>query len=417
MVKAVIDTVGSSNVITGVASVPVGSDYHHHHDLSPVRVLEGALHNLPDHNSETAAKEILSLATSATASDLFVVLVTGGGSALLSLSEDGITIDEKKLTIASLANAGASIQEVNRVRQCISKTKAGKLGMAAYPAKVLSLILSDIIGDPLEVIASGPTVLQHTYPQQCIDILHKYDITNLISDSVLTYLTRLKEITIPPTTSQRHHIINLLVGNNKIATKVADETATSLGYLTKVWSCGITGEAKSIGEVYAQSLYHLVFQEAYLMNTGDSVSPKLLNQFSKTMQDFTRTTTTPICILGGGEPVVHVKGTGKGGRNQELVLSALISLSLLDKARIDRLPDFLIASVGTDGQDGPTEYAGAYIDKSTLLHYIECGLHANSYLDNNDSTIFFELLNNGKNLIHIGPTGTNVMDLHIVIVK
>jgi len=266
------------------------------------------------------------------------------------------------------------------------------------------------------MIASGPTVPQYTSPQQCINIVQKYDITNLIPDSVLAYLTMAKEIAIPPPKVQSHHIINLLIGSNKIATKAAHETATSLGYLTKVWSCGISGEAKSIGQLYACSLCSLVLQEAYLLNMVGSVSPKLLNQFNKTMKDFTLTT-TPFCILGGGEPIVHVTGTGKGGRNQELVLSALVSLSSLDRASIDKLPDFLIASIGTDGQDGPTEYTGAYIDKTTLLHYIECGLHANSYLDNNDSTTFFQFLNNGKNLIHTGPTGTNVMDIHIVMVK
>ena len=209
--------------------------------------------------------------------------------------------------------------------------------------------------------------------------------------------------------------MNFLVGNNKFATRAAHETATSLGYITKVWSCGISGEAKSIGELYAHSLYSLIFQEA-LLDTVGSVSPKLLNQFNTTMKDITLTE-TPFCILGGGETVVHVTGTGKGGRNQELVLSALVSLSSLDKASVKKLPDFLIASVGTDGQDGPTEYTGAYIDKTTLLHYIESGLHANSYLINNDSTTFFQFLNNGKNLIQTGPTGTNVMDIHIVIVK
>jgi len=280
----------------------------------------------------------------------------------------------------------------------------------------LSLILSDIIDDPLEVIASGPTVPQYTSPQQCVNIIQKYDINNLIPDSVLTYLTRVKEIANPPSQVQSHHIINFLVGNNKVATKAACETATSLGYITKVWSCGISGEAKSIGELYAHSLYSLIFQEAYLLDTVDRISPKLLNQFNTTMKDITHTE-TPFCILGGGETVVHVTGTGKGGRNQELVLSALVSLSTLDKANINRLPDFLIASVGTDGQDGPTEYTGAYIDKTTLLHYIESGLHANSYLNNNDSTTFFQFLNNGKNLIQTGPTGTNVMDIHIVIVK
>jgi len=280
----------------------------------------------------------------------------------------------------------------------------------------LSLILSDIVGDPLEMIASGPTVPQLTSPQQCIDILHKYDITKQIPDSVLTYLIRLKEAANPPPEVQTQHIINLLVGNNKIATKSAYETATRLGYLTKVWSCEITGEARTIGNLYAYLLRFLVLRETYPMNLEGSISPKLINQFSTTIKDFVRTI-PPVCILGGGEPVVHVKGNGTGGRNQELILSTLISLAALDKQTIDNLPDFLIASIGTDGQDGPTDYAGAYIDKATLMLYRESGLHAISYLDNNDSTTFFQLLNNGKNLIYSSPTGTNVMDLHVILVK
>jgi len=280
----------------------------------------------------------------------------------------------------------------------------------------VSLILSDIIGDPLEVIASGPTVVQHVSPQHCIEILNKYDITKLIPDSVLTYLTKLAEekhdllIGDSPT----NHIVNLLVGNNSIATKEACEVASSLGYLTKMWSCGIIGEARAIGKLYSSFISGLGLQEAYTKDDS-LLSHQLTKQFFKTIQDVT-TTKRPLCLIGSGEPVVNVKGNGKGGRNQELILSSLLWLSKLDKEIIYNLPDFLIASIGTDGQDGPTDYAGAYVHKPTVLQYLETDLDAASYLDNNDSNTFFQLLNDSKNLIHTGPTGTNVMDIHIILI-
>lgn len=280
---------------------------------------------------------------------------------------------------------------------------------------MVSLILSDIIGDPLEVIASGPTVVQDVSPQRCIEILDKYDVTKLIPDSVLAFLAKLTEedINFLATSKPTDHVINLLVGNNVTATKTACKVAANLGYLTKMWSCRIEGEARHVGKLYSCYISGVWLQETH---TTDDTSflQSLRKDFFKTVEDVS-TVKRPFCLIGSGEPTVNVKGNGKGGRNQELILSSLLWLSKLGLEAVNQLPDFLIASVGTDGQDGPTDYAGAYVDKATVLKYLDTDLNAESYLDDNDSSTFFQHLNNSRNLIRTGSTGTNVMDIHIVL--
>lgn len=266
------------------------------------------------------------------------------------------------------------------------------------------------------MIASGPTVVQDVSPQCCIKILDKYNITQLIPDSVLAHLTKLTEEKniFLNTGRPTDHIVNLLVGNNSIATKSACQAAANLGYLTKIWSCGISGEARQIGKLYSCYISDLGLQETHTKDDTLFLQP-LTKQFFETVQDFP-TVKRPLCLIGSGEPTVSVKGSGKGGRNQELILSSLFGLSKLDREAVHQLPDFLIASVGTDGQDGPTDHAGAYVDKATVLQYLETDLDAASYLDNNDSNTFFQLFNDSRNLIHTGPTGTNVMDIHIILI-
>ena len=269
------------------------------------------------------------------------------------------------------------------------------------------------------MIASGPTVIQPVSPQDCIEIFNKYDITKLIPDSVLVYLTKLtkEERNFLNTVSPTGHIFNFLVGNNSIAIKSACEVATNLGYLTDMWSCGIKGEARDVGKLYSCYLSDLGFglREPHTKDDPLFFSQPLTKKFYKIVQDIA-IVKRPFCLLGSGEPTVNVKENGKGGRSQELILSSLLWLSKLGKQAIYQLPDFLIASVGTDGQDGPTDHAGAYIDKATVLQYLKTGLDAVTYLDNNDSSTFFQLLNDSKNLIHTGPTGTNVMDIHIILI-
>ena len=268
------------------------------------------------------------------------------------------------------------------------------------------------------MIASGPTVIQPVSPQHCIEILNKYDVTKLIPHSVLAYLTKLtkEEHVFLNTANPMDHIFNFLVGNNSVATKSACEVAVKLGYLTNMWSCGIKGEARDVGRLYSCYISDLGFGLRGPHTKDDTLffSQPLIKQFYKTVQDI-NTVKRPFCLIGSGEPTVNVKGNGKGGRNQELILSSLLWLSKLGKEVIYQLPDFLIASVGTDGQDGPTNQAGAYVNKATVLQYLETDLDAAIYLDNNDSSTFFQLLN-GKNLIRTGLTGTNVMDIHIILI-
>ena len=269
------------------------------------------------------------------------------------------------------------------------------------------------------MIASGPTVIQPVSPQHCIEILNKYEITKLIPHSVLAYLTKLskEEHVFLNTAAPTDHIFNFMVGNNSVATTSACKVAGNLGYLTNMWSCGVQGEARDVGKLYSRCISDIGFglRGAYTKDDPLFLSQPLTKQFYKTVQDIT-TVKKPFCLIGSGEPTVNVKGNGIGGRNQELILSSLLWLSKLGKEVIYQLPDFLIASVGTDGQDGPTDHAGAYVNKATVLQYLETDLDAANYLDNNDSNTFFKLLNNGKNLIHTGPTGTNVMDIHIMLI-
>lgn len=269
------------------------------------------------------------------------------------------------------------------------------------------------------MIASGPTVIQPVFPQHCVKILSKYEISKLIPHSVLAYLTKLnkEEHALLNTPGPMDHIFNFMVGNNSVATKSACGVAGNLGYLTTMWSCGIKGEAKDVGRLYScyVSDIGVGLQGAYTKDDPLFFSLPLTKQFYKTVQDIT-TVKRPLCLIGSGEPTVHVKGNGKGGRNQELILSSLLWLSKLGKEVIYQLPDFLIASIDTDGQDGPTDHAGAYVNKAIVLQYLETDLDAATYLDNNDSNTFFKLLNDGKNLIHTGLTGTNVMDIHIILI-
>ena len=268
------------------------------------------------------------------------------------------------------------------------------------------------------MIASGPTVIQSVSSQHCMEILTKYDVTKLIPASVLAYLTKVtkEECVFLNTDDTRDRIFNLLVGDNIVATKAACEVAAKLGYFTDVWSCGIQGEARDVGRLYSCYISDLGLQQTHTKDDTLIFSLPLAEQFYKAVQDID-TVKRPFCLIGSGEPTVNVKGSGKGGRNQELVLSSLLWLSKLGREALCHLPEFLIASVGTDGQDGPTDYAGAYVDKTTILQHLKTDLDAAAYLDNNDSSTFFKLLNDGKNLIQTGPTGTNVMDIHIIIIK
>lgn len=339
-------------------------------------------HPIPDEEGLIGAKEILKLVSKASDRDLVICLISGGGSAMTPLPAEGVTLRDKQKTTETLLKCGARIDEVNAVRKHISAFKGGQLARAAYPATVLSLIISDVVGDPLEVIASGPTSPDPSTFRDAYDILERYNIWESVPRSVRKRieagLRGEVEETPKPGDKVFEKVYNVIVGNNRLACRLAVEHAQRLGLNTLMLSSVIEGEARHVGTVYGSILVEEALND---------------NPIEK-----------PAVIIAGGETTVNVKGSGLGGRNQELVLSAC--------RKIRSLRGVVIASIGTDGIDGPTDAAGAIADGKTLTRAMEKGLNPEKYLDNNDSYRFFQRLGD---LVFTGPTGTNVTDMTVMV--
>ncbi len=374
---AAVEEVLGDRITTGVVTVKAG----HGGPTRVVRVREAA-HPVPDAAGLAAAGEVLDLVRGATADDLVIALISGGGSALLPLPVPGITLEEKQQVTKQLLACGATIQEVNAVRKHISAVKGGQLARAAAPARVLTLVLSDIIGDPLDAIASGPTAPDRTTFPQALAILERYRIRESVPPAVRGYLEagaagRAPETPKPgePLFGQVHHRI---VASNAQALETAATAAAALGYRALTLASGIHGEAREVAKVLAALLLEV-------RATGHPIEP-------------------PCCLVAGGETTVTVRGQGKGGRNQEMALSAALHL--------DGAEGVLFFSAGTDGTDGPTEAAGAVSDGQTVSRGRAIGLEAARHLAANDAYPFFHALGD---LIVTGPTRTNVMDVHLLL--
>lgn len=339
-------------------------------------------HPIPDEEGLLGAKEILKLASEASDGDLVICLISGGGSAMAPLPAEGVTLRDKQKTTGALLRCGARIDEVNAVRKHISAFKGGQLARAAYPATVLSLIISDVVGDPLEVIASGPTSPDSSTFRDAYEILRRYGIWETVPGSVRKRieagLRGEVEETPKPGDKVFERVHNVIVGNNRLACRLAADYAQRLGLNTLILSSVVEGEARHVGTVYGS----ILVEEAL----ADSPIEK------------------PAVVIAGGETTVTVRGSGLGGRNQELVLSA--------SRKIKGLRGVAIASIGTDGVDGPTDAAGAVADGMTLVRARERGLNPEEYLDDNDSYRFFENLGD---LVFTGPTGTNVTDITVMV--
>jgi hydroxypyruvate reductase len=328
-------------------------------------------HPLPDKRGEEGAGRMLEIAQAAGAKDLLICLISGGASALSPVAAPGMTLARKQKITQALLRAGASIHEVNVVRKHISAIKGGQLAAAAFPATVLTLILSDVVGDDPAVIGSGPTVADPSTRKDATRILKKYRIP-------LAGMT-LQETPKPgdPRLAPSHFEI---VGSNRQAIRAAAAQARALGYRTLALSTTVQGEARSVAQAHA------------------AVARQILTK-GKPIK-------SPACLLAGGETTVTVRGKGKGGRNQEYVLAAALALK--------NAGPITILSAGTDGIDGPTDAAGAFADTGTVPRAAAQGLDARGFLDNNDSYHFFERM---KSLIKTGPTGTNVMDIQVMLIR
>lgn len=346
-----------------------------------IRINEAG-HPLPDEAGVRGTREIVTLLLGLGGNDLVIFVISGGGSALLPLPQDGVSLEEKQQVTRILLECGASINEMNAIRKHISKVKGGQLAKVAYPATLITLLLSDVVGDRMDVIASGPTVPDESTFEDCMTIVEKYRLK--LPDSVIDLLKRglNGELEETPKVGDRifDKTFNLIIGSNILALKAAEQKAEKLGYHTLILSSSIEGETKEVAKVHTA-----IAKE--ILATGNPI-PK------------------PACIISGGETTVTVKGTGLGGRNQEFVLASALEIA--------GLSDTVILSCGTDGTDGPTDAAGAVADGSTVRSAKKLGMQPVDYLRNNDAYHFFERLDD---LIKTGPTNTNVMDIRLVMVR
>jgi len=334
-------------------------------------------HPLPDAKGEHGAARIAQLAQHASARDLVICLVSGGASALLPLPAPPVTLADKQATTRLLLNCGADIHEINCIRKHISLVKGGQLARLAYPATVLTLILSDVIGDDLDVIGSGPAVPDRTTFLDARAILEKYAIWASVPAAIRERLSSGAPETPKPGDAIFAKVQNLIVASNRLAVDAAMREARALGFNTMALSTFIEGEAREVARVHAA--------------------------IAKEIRAAHRPLKPPACVISGGETTVTMRGAGLGGRNQEFTLAAAIEIA--------GLKDVAILSAGTDGSDGPTDAAGAIADGTTLAR---SNLNAGSSLANNDSYRFFDSVGD---LIKTGPTGTNVADVQIVLVR
>ncbi len=360
----------------------VNVKYGHLDTVRKIHVHEAG-HPVPDGAGVRGTTAIVDLLTVAGKSDLVICLLSGGGSALMPFPAEGISLAEKRQVTELLLQCGADISEINAVRKHISKIKGGQLARMAFPATLITLILSDVIGDHLDAIASGPTVPDPTTFQDVLEIVTRYGIRESLPDNVNETIENGITGNIQETPKSGDiifsNVITKIIANNSLAVSSAKEKAERLGYHTLVLSSFVEGEAREVAKMFAA-----IGKE--ILKTGQPVQ-------------------TPACVISGGETTVTIRGSGKGGRNQEFVLAAA--------REINQLEHIVIFSAGTDGTDGPTDAAGAFCDTKTIERATLLGMNADSYLAENNSYPFFKKLDD---LLITGPTNTNVMDLQILMV-
>jgi hydroxypyruvate reductase len=343
-----------------------------------------ASHPVPDARGVEGARRIAEIAAQAGEGDLLLCLISGGGSALLPLPMPPVTLEDKQETTRLLLACGATIHEINAVRKHLSAIKGGRLARLAWPAHVLSLLLSDVIGDPLDVIASGPTAPDMSTFASAWAVVEKYGLAGKIPAAARELLQQglagKVEETPKPDDPCFRRVTNRIVGSNRLAVDAAARKARELGYRPLVLSTTIEGETRDIAAMHAAIAREIVA-------AGRPARP-------------------PVCVISGGETTVTLRGGGLGGRNQEFALAAAIAL--------EGVPGVLVFSAGTDGTDGPTPAAGAMADGATVSRAAALGLDARRMLAANDSYHFFEPLGD---LVVTGPTGTNVMDVRLMLVR
>ena len=347
--------------------LPQGAEWHN------------AGHPLPTHGSVAAARRAIEIAQSSRPGDLIVVLLSGGGSALMALPVDGISLADKQRTARTLMEHGADIYELNTVRKHLSAVKGGQLAAAA-PGAVVTLAVSDVVGDDLSVIASGPTVPDDSTYAQALTILNARGGVAAYPLAVVDRLQRGAEAAVPETPQtgdvRLQRSMARVIGPQRGAIEGAEAAARELGYDVLIMRDPVTGEARETAVAHVRRV------------AADAA-----------------TRARPLCVISSGETTVTVRGTGRGGRNQEFALAMASALGVLGDPVAG-------ASIGTDGIDGPTDAAGAIVDSSTLQRAAAAGLDPRQFLDDNNTYVFFERLGD---LIKTGPTATNVGDLQVIL--
>ena len=373
-----VESVLGDRVSGGCVNVLQGTEFRY--NLKKIR-LQGASHPIPNNDGVRGVAEMLMLISSMREKDLVICLISGGGSALMPYPAEGISLEDKQDVTSRLLMKGATIDDLNAVRKHLSAIKGGQLAKRCYPTRVVSLILSDVVGDPLDTIASGPTSPDTTTFRDAVDVLKKYKLWDDICSQVrerLEYGVKKVIVETPkPGDEIFNHVTNIIVGNNSIAAESAAEAAEALGYNSLIVSTMVEGEAAEVGTVLAGIARELAAK-------GRPLKP-------------------PAAVIVGGETTVNVRGSGRGGRNQELALSLARRITGL-KA--------VAASLATDGIDGPTEASGAIVDGETSTKASKAGLSIEKFLAENDSHSFFKKI--GDTIV-TGPTGTNVNDLVLII--
>ena len=332
-------------------------------------------HPIPDSRSLEAGQRVLDFVSALNEEDTLVCLISGGGSALVTAPYLGITLEDMQALTSLLLSCGARIDEINTLRRHLDRVKGGGLAHATK-AKVISLILSDVIGNPLEAIASGPTYPNPTTNADALKILRKYKIENKVSKSILHTLESDSLLSDIWEQAPRLQSQNIIIGDNKLAAQAALEQAQQAGFSAEILTNELQGEAREVGVMLAR---------------------KLRNEISKRPR--------PFCLIAGGETTVTIKGNGKGGRNQELALAAVDELKDLENV--------MLITLATDGEDGPTDAAGAVVTGRSAYRAETLEVNVADHLSRNDAYFFFDKLND---LLKTGPSGTNVNDLIFLIV-
>lgn len=370
---AALDALLGDRISSGWVNVKAG----HGRPLKHVHVHEAG-HPLPDEAGMRGAKEMFNIARSAEEGDLVFFCVSGGGSALMPLPVEEVSLLEKQQLTAQLLACGATIHEINAVRKHLSRLKGGQLARLAAPAEVVTLALSDVVGNSVGTIASGPTSADETTFETALGVLRRHDLGAAMPQSALRYLqagaAQERPETPKPGDEVFRKVVNVIVADNGAAVEACGRKAEELGYRSLILSTRMEGEAREVAKMH-------VAVALEVLDCGRPVSPAA-------------------CIISGGETTVTLQGDGLGGRNQEFALAAACAMAGTD--------GIALLAAGTDGTDGPTDAAGAFADGETFARAARLKVDAGQYLARNDSYHFFEQLGD---LFKTGPTGTNVMDL------